>query len=424
MSPIPRLLDEAFAPADPAPASLPFAAAPIARQRKLWRLPAHWLGRVIGASLSRTELRRLAEQADIGGSDLPDYTLHAVLVGLCARSTGAAELVGDFLDELHAAAIQRLASLDGADAVVGHWRESLADGNAADLLWAVLTHDALNDDERQLIYGEFHMLAHDAVRQAPTGRQRLLAAEKENARLREEAASLRQEAASAQRDRDQRIGAMATRIAELEQRALAAVQDTAVLDAARQASELNQILRERHRAMEQRLAVLEARNAELQRRNDLLESRPADASVDPVALAESAPVCPGVRLAGRRVLCIGGLTRLTDRYRQLVEAGGGRFYHHDGGQEESMHRIDAMVANVDVVVCQAGCVSHNAYWLLKDACKRHGLPCVYLKSAGITSFARGLEVLGDDVVPPPVTATASARAGRATPAMRLTTAPQ
>jgi hypothetical protein len=385
----------------------------------------HWLGCVLGASLSRADLRTLAEQADIGGPELPDYTLHTVLTGLCVRLGEAAELVGDFLDERHAAAILRLASLDGAAAVIGHWRESLADGSAADLLWAVLTHDSLSDDERQLIYGEFHTFARDAVSQVSSDRQRLLVAEKDNARMREEAANLRQEATSAQRDRDQRVAALARRIAELAQRATASMQDTAVLDAARQASELNQILRERHRLLEQRLAVLEASNNELQRRYDLLESRPADASVDPVALPESDPVCPGARLAGRRVLCIGGLTRLTDRYRQLVESSGGRFYHHDGGHEESMHRIDAMVANVDVVVCQAGCVSHNAYWLLKDACKRHGLPCVYLKSAGITSFARGLEMLGDDVVlPSPVTATANARAGRATPTMRLTTAPQ
>jgi hypothetical protein len=109
----------------------------------------------------------------------------------------------------------------------------------------------------------------------------------------------------------------------------------------------------------------------------------------------------GAQLTGRRILCIGGLTRLVGRYRDMVETSGGRFLHHDGGREESIHRIEALVSGVDAVICQAACVSHGAYWRLKDECKRRGLPCVYLKSMGITSFARGLESLGDDPLPPP-----------------------
>jgi len=99
-------------------------------------------------------------------------------------------------------------------------------------------------------------------------------------------------------------------------------------------------------------------------------------------------------LAGRCVLCIGGRTGLVDGYRRLVETQGGRFLHHDGGQEESLHRIDGAIATADAVVCQAGCISHAAYFRLKDACKRLGKPCVFVQSPGVGSFARGLAVLG------------------------------
>ncbi|MDP1526937.1 MAG: DUF2325 domain-containing protein [Rhodocyclaceae bacterium] len=67
--------------------------------------------------------------------------------------------------------------------------------------------------------------------------------------------------------------------------------------------------------------------------------------------------------------------------------------HHDGGQEESLHRIDAVVSAADAVVCQAGCVSHTAYYRLKEACKKLGKPCVFVQSPGVGSFARGLAVL-------------------------------
>ncbi|MEF8704072.1 MAG: DUF2325 domain-containing protein [Candidatus Accumulibacter sp. UW26] len=42
----------------------------------------------------------------------------------------------------------------------------------------------------------------------------------------------------------------------------------------------------------------------------------------------------------------------------------------------------------DLVICQAGCISHNAYWRVKEQCKRTGKPCVFVRGAGVTSFGR------------------------------------
>ncbi|MGA8391095.1 MAG: DUF2325 domain-containing protein, partial [Burkholderiaceae bacterium] len=93
-------------------------------------------------------------------------------------------------------------------------------------------------------------------------------------------------------------------------------------------------------------------------------------------------------LDGKSVLCVGGRTGAVDAYRQLIETRGGRFMHHDGGVEESLHRIDAALAAADLVICQAGCISHNAYWRVKEQCKRSGKRCLYLKSAGVSGLSR------------------------------------
>ncbi len=52
--------------------------------------------------------------------------------------------------------------------------------------------------------------------------------------------------------------------------------------------------------------------------------------------------------------------------------------------------------SADAVICQAGCVSHTAYYRLKESCKKLGKPCVFLKSPGMGSFARGLAALSGD----------------------------
>jgi hypothetical protein len=73
-----------------------------------------------------------------------------------------------------------------------------------------------------------------------------------------------------------------------------------------------------------------------------------------------------------------------------------------GGLEESLHRIDSALAAADLVICQAGCISHNAYWRVKEQCKRTGKPCLFVKRSGVSSFGR---VIADLCGEEPVVAT-------------------
>ena len=94
------------------------------------------------------------------------------------------------------------------------------------------------------------------------------------------------------------------------------------------------------------------------------------------------------------MLCVGGRSGQVPLYRELVERHGGRFAHHDGGIEDNPHRLDAQLAAADLVVCQSGCLNHNAYARVKEHCKRSGKPCVYLDKPGAGSFARALAHCG------------------------------
>jgi hypothetical protein len=170
----------------------------------------------------------------------------------------------------------------------------------------------------------------------------------------------------------------------------------------------DQRARKQHAALQQRAAALAARAEVLEQSSDthsrraaqfeieLRQARAALAAIGPFATAT--PSCegdcpPGSALEGRCVLCVGGRTGLVDGYRRIVEQQGGRFLHHDGGQEESLQRIDAAIANADAVVCQTGCISHAAYWRLKEACKKQGKTCIFVPSTGVGSFARSLSAL-------------------------------
>ncbi|MBL8430160.1 MAG: DUF2325 domain-containing protein [Dechloromonas sp.] len=104
-------------------------------------------------------------------------------------------------------------------------------------------------------------------------------------------------------------------------------------------------------------------------------------------------------LSGKSVLCVGGRSGSIDGYRQIVEQRGGRFLHHDGGLEESLHRIDGVLAAADLVICQAGCISHNAYWRVKEQCKRTGKPCIYMKNGGASGLSRLIDLKQKEALP-------------------------
>ncbi len=132
---------------------------------------------------------------------------------------------------------------------------------------------------------------------------------------------------------------------------------------------------------------------EIEKLGDLVRS--AEQSVErqtaPVGVESCGDGCPSVAeksISGKSVLCVGGRSSSISAYRQVVEEGGGRFMHHDGGLEENLHRIDGALAAADIVICQVGCISHKAYWRVKELCKRTGKPCMFLRNSGLASFGR------------------------------------
>ena len=168
----------------------------------------------------------------------------------------------------------------------------------------------------------------------------------------------------------------------------------AQLDRLRQAAPAPAELPAGRAALVQQVAALTLQLAQLQRAGEA-PSAPVRAPAPAPAVPElddaaAAPPLTADALRATRVLCVGGRSHHVPLYRDLVERHGGRFTHHDGGIEDNPHRLDAQLAAADLVLCQSGCLNHNAYSRVKDHCKRSGKPCVYLDKPGAGSFARAL----------------------------------
>lgn len=127
------------------------------------------------------------------------------------------------------------------------------------------------------------------------------------------------------------------------------------------------------------LAARAQRGAALPRRLQGLLAigrRPAAAAAAPADLREKA------------VLCVGREEEASALAQRLVEIAGGRYLHHDGGDDADAAALEASLRAADLVICQTGCVSHGAYWRVQDHCRRTGKQCVLVGQPQPILFVR------------------------------------
>lgn len=392
---------------------------PPTRRRKLWEIPERRHCALVGTCLPIATMRKLAARAGLSVQGATDFQLHTQVVARCAGREPLSESIQRFLEKRFKLAVLRFSKAADGRSLMALWQESLAFGDdIPGALWAVWTHPQLDEKAESAIFGDIHMLSHQvgaSVRcdlgQLERLRQQATTLHAGNEALRRGLNLKEQEHAKALASLQKALAAAQQRAAHFERRA-AELADAA-FDPVRQ-----EAMHRRAESLARRAEALEERNAQNARRAAALQQQVDELRGD-LAAAEQAlntalGVCDGVAaesgcgrscpadqaLLGRCVLCVGGRTGLVEGYRRIVETRGGEFLHHDGGLEESLHRIDSAIAAADAVVCQAGCVSHAAYWRLKESCKRLGKPCVFVKSPGVVSFARGLGIIAGDQAHP------------------------
>lgn len=381
------------------------------RRRKLWEIASKNHCPLIGVCFDVEDLRRLMGKVMEFSRSTTDYVLHSTAVGACDTRSRLAELLQKQLEKRYQPTIRKFASAKTADDVYIHWRAACDSGDGIPgALWASWTHAACDQTLELQVYRDIHMIQHQIGSGTRADLAALQALKAENAQLharlnetRHQLETQRSERAAETHTLGQRVVDLGSKLAGKD--ALVA-RLTAECDTLRQSIpdlKARQSLARRASDAEARALALTAKAAELEEEKDHHQRliRHANETIQQLLAVterlsgelEPAPTQTPATLSGKCILCVGGRTGSVDAYRREVEQRGGSFLHHDGGLEESLHRIDADLAAADLVICQAGCISHNAYWRVKEQCKRTGKQCIYIQGAGVSGFGRMVNTL-------------------------------
>lgn len=392
------------------------------QRKKIWEIDECFKCALIGTCLSRGELRKLGrEKVYAIGPPSDDYLLHSQFIAIAGQQDAKGKSLHKYLEKKYRAATRKYFLVATDEEIRKLWVADLAEGRIDSAWWAVMTHPLASQDLVTELYREVHMLGHDCVssshkkkvligylRTRVASLEEVLGSERqsylrEKRQLKEEISGLTMErdgqAAIVRENHKLRaeMAALSERIVSLN----SAWQE----DPARQANEELRLqncelhagidalavelatMKEQHRILEQRASDQAGEIAALE---TLLLRHPVPASPCAACADQNTANCPGLNLCGRTVLYVGGLNKMVPHYRQMVESSGGRFIHHDGGREVSRSLLPKMLLTADAVFCPIDCVSHDACNCVKTMCKRYRKPFVLMRSASLSSLAKGL----------------------------------
>jgi hypothetical protein len=378
------------------------------RRRRLWELSHTCHCPLIGVGLPLGYLRKLVGKMTGGKVLHDDYEVHVGAVTESGTRNRLSEAMQKEFERRYAPIIQRYRNAKTMEQVGQLWRTAVANGDVAGAFWAGLTHPRCGPELEEQMCRDLHMVQHQAGACARADMSKFNALVDDNARLQRDIAKLQQRAntllleKSADAERHE---------AQLMQARGLAIGKEAVIDGLR--AELEQLqasvpdlesrvrLGQRLELMDQRERELRGQIAELTKQASARPAEPVAAPVrsEPVVPVTVHPMKMPVRLVDQSVLCVGGRSGNVATYRALIERVGAQFSHHDGGLEDNASKLDSSLAAADLVICQTGCISHSAYWRVKDYCKRTGKRCVFIDNPSISSLERGLQEVSSDFEP-------------------------
>lgn len=375
------------------------------RRRRLWDLSRDCHCPVIGVCLPLIVLRQAVNRAFGGRSQADDYELHVGAVSACTSRNQLSDVLQNELERRYATIIRHFKCAKSTDSVATLWRQAVDRGDVAGAFWAALTHPRCDSLLEDALCREMHMIQHQAGATTRVDRCKFDALMHENGVVTRELAKVQERCTRLLSDRNREIEKLSAEL--MQARSVVVGKDSMIAFLRADLAELQASVPELESRMrlKQKLAAMVDRqhtqNAQLgELRRELAEAREqieilraAQVNVACTAATENAvPIASPIKvhLRDKTVLCVGGRSGSVADYRGIVEQIGGRFAHHDGGLENNVSLLQASLAAADLVICQTGCISHNAYWRVKDFCKRTGKRCVFVNNPSASSLSKSL----------------------------------
>ncbi|MCD6295466.1 MAG: DUF2325 domain-containing protein [Deltaproteobacteria bacterium] len=380
---------------------------------RFWEIDPFFKCPAVGICLTFSEQKQVLKKAGISSKRKSSFEIHEILVGSSETENRVSRQVDRLLNRKFNGETASLKDMN-EKVFMGHWASCFYAGNFAGAFWAAAIRSDLSGKSRGEIFGAVHMSMHGNVEESARFKQQLMFHREEATKMAVKSRDASRARKTLQKENvklQKSIDVLRTRLAGSEKetarlaRALSELKSVrATLDLEGENECLTADLEHLSEKMEQRdtlLADLEAQNRRLS--GALAEQREAGASLQGEAerLIKEAfrinrcdETCPSYDLCQRRVLMVGGLTKMKSLYRQVIEGSNGIFEYHDGYMQKGAKDFESRLKRADMVLCPVTCNSHAACALVKSLGKKHKKPVRLLASSSLSAIAQAVSGKG------------------------------
>ncbi|WP_319406555.1 DUF2325 domain-containing protein [uncultured Desulfosarcina sp.] len=362
---------------------------------------------VVGMCLTFAEQKQLLKKTGLLEKKNSAYDIHEKLVAGLESENRLSRRMDNLLDHKYGKQAESLLALD-ANAFTTHFKVAMEKGEGACALWAAGIHPHLSPESNREIFGEIHMAMHW------TAGERLKLSRK-LARRERELNGLRQRVKAQSRQRrsmENEIEAYRQGRQRLENELVTAQREKthlqralAELDRHQQVEALemeNRRVQQDYASLSIRLEKVLCQTAALEKQNSCLSlqleeqcnlnrhvKEQTQAIIGEMANWNPCDAsCPSFDLCKKRILIVGGITRMESLYRELIESRGGVFEYHDGYVKKGAKSLESSLRRADMVLCPVNCNSHAACSIVKNLGKKHNKAVHILANSSLSTVSQ------------------------------------
>ena len=374
--------------------------------KPVWEVYPHLKCPLISMSLSFGEHKRILKKTGHSVKRLDAYELHRSVKSYLDDENRVSLKVDRYLSHKYRTDLAELSNLDEDD-FMATWRDRLMGGKIEEIFYVACVKDDLSEESLSEIYGEVHMAGHTNAAESMNLRRyaelqkaanlktaKLLNQEKQQTRsLREEVRLLKKFLNENQEDSTQ-------------------LQTGSAIDSTQH---LIKIDNDKNRALQKKLGKIEKEKRDLTTQLQMMEREKRRLQIELFDLqstnqrmAEDVKAltvqigslfdcsgpddnpCQKFQLCAKRILIVGGMSKMKHLYRDLIKASGGEFEYHDGYMKAGKKKLEAQVSRCDLVLCPVNCNSHGACNSVKTFCKKFNKPFKMLPGASLSTISSAL----------------------------------
>lgn len=374
---------------------------------RFWEIDQLFICPVVGMCLTLSEQKQLLKKAGVSVKHISPFEIHEILVSSSDRESLISRRVDNLLNRKFGKKALTLLGL-GHEEFKVYFKNAIETGDCADALWAAAINSELSCGVKKEFFGDIHMSMHWSAEQSVQIKQRLTRKQKEMDDLHRRIKDITQLKRSLEKENRrmrQNHAELKTTLAAAEKEKTRLKEDIASLNKQYDFPQIeneNRRLKEELDAIQKNSKDLQCQMVSIKEKNKLLSmelekqqesnrryrNEAQEIIREILSLNSCDTTCPSFDLCQKRILIVGGLTRMESLYRELIESKGGIFEYHDGYMKKGVKMLENRLKRADVVVCPVGCNSHAACSIVKNLAKKHNKTVHMLANSSLSAVSQ------------------------------------